>query len=485
MRLRTRSRAFLSVLTTLLISILLLTGCDNPASEPLMRLSKLNNDNDFQRYEEMKESGELAEDGTFDYKSALAAEEEQGETETVPDGAIHVTFSSNRYLDVDYFSDADLTESVGPAECYMDPGDTIYASDPLSKNPNSNMYSFEEFQVYEYDETGQRGELLFEGKPEGNAVFTIPDDFEGSEISVVPVGDYEERELSLNVYYRDDDGKKHDLSSAGHWEVNGEAQKENEPVSVSPVESYTLAFNYDTDNYFYVGSSPECFNHIDELGKVEFWSAGATDEAVEYSVELHPYLHLTIRFSEDGTVRVNDGEEQEVKKGSSWKSGDLAYGDRIVIESKGKPTITDGDDSYVEQKPAEPIEGGSRYTLDINSSADSAEDEPVDVLREITADFDGDDAHGICVYTREPEGFMAPAEEISGKTIVRVGDRITLKYTLTDDGYEFAEGSGGALGPAHDLFFNRERVVTITIDEKMDGQTISREDYITIKKKGE
>ena len=182
---------------------------------------------------------------------------------------------------------------------------------------------------------------------------------------------------------------------------------------------------------------------------------------------------------------MNDGEEQEVKKGSSWKSGDLAYGDRIVIESKGKPTITDGDDSYVEQKPAEPIEGGSRYTLDINSSADSAEDEPVDVLREITADFDGDDAHGICVYTREPEGFMAPAEEISGKTKVRVGDRITLKYTLTDDGYEFAEGSGGALGPAHDLFFNRERVVTITIDEKMDGQTISREDYITIKKKGE
>lgn len=67
----------------------------------------------------------------------------------------------------------------------------------------------------------------------------------GTEISVLPLGTYPDRTLTLSVFYTDDNGDAHALSNVGVWVANGESPNFGSEVSVSAVGAYTLRLDYD------------------------------------------------------------------------------------------------------------------------------------------------------------------------------------------------------------------------------------------------
>ena len=217
------------------------------------------------------------------------------------------------------------------------------------------------------------------------------------------------------------------------------------------------------------------------MGTVEFWEADAMDEDKTYSVELHKYLSLTLKLEQKGTISVNGGEAETIGKGKTWTSNKVQYGDRIIIETTGSCTITDGDYAHV-QAAKDPLNEGYRYILSIRQDVDSdsvdALDEVVTVIRNVTVTFDTKDEHGTCEFSLD-------GETLSGTVVVKEGEEVELTYTLTDEDYEFAEGTSGIIGFFHDRIWSDERTIEFTISRDMDGTTVSREDYIEVVKKGE
>ena len=72
----------------------------------------------------------------------------------------------------------------------------------------------------EYDADGiVKNESIQEVK-DGVLEYEIPTNFTGTEMSIISVGEYPNRNLSMSVYYVDDSGNKCSLGNAGTWSVN-------------------------------------------------------------------------------------------------------------------------------------------------------------------------------------------------------------------------------------------------------------------------
>ena len=121
------------------------------------------------------------------------------------DGTIQVTFARNNYLEVEYYYDEELTHPIDTTNCRLNKGDSIYVSKIKPKKTKSNLYSFSEFRFVFYDNDGNRTDIKKTTNANGK-VYTIPNDFEGKGISVLPIGAYKDRELKLESYYFDSDG---------------------------------------------------------------------------------------------------------------------------------------------------------------------------------------------------------------------------------------------------------------------------------------
>ena len=72
-----------------------------------------------------------------------------------------------------------------------------------------------------------------------------------------------------------------------------------------------MKFTYDTNNYFYVGCEPACFTKAPSTaGFVEFWKAEPTDADMSYRVELHQFLQLSLKFSDEAKVYIVDKDDE-------------------------------------------------------------------------------------------------------------------------------------------------------------------------------
>ena len=163
-------------------------------------------------------------------------------------------------LDIDYFYDEAFTKPIDTRNCSLQKGESIYVSKIDVKNTKSNLYSFSEFRFVEYDSEGKRGESTTSNAKSG-AIYTLPNDFDGQGISVLPVGSYKDREIKLESYFFDEKGEPVELTDK-MWRINeGGDLFANGTQTVSPVESYILSFDYSPykDSYYFVKSSPECF----------------------------------------------------------------------------------------------------------------------------------------------------------------------------------------------------------------------------------
>lgn len=470
-------RAFVLIMT---FTMLLLTGCstvDAKLEQVLLEKSGILEHEDYLQYQQYQEAGRLDEDGQYfdpNLDESTSSEQEK------PSGKIHITFAENRYLNILYYTDSSMETSIDTTSCYLNPGDQLYAKVIECANPNSNLYRLAEYRIMEYDAEGLvKNEYIQEVK-DGMLEYEIPTNFTGTEMSIIPVGEYPNRNLSMSVYYVDDNGNKCSLGNAGTWSINNNSVDGN-TAQISPIESYVLKFTYDKDNYFYVGCEPACFTkNPASAGFVEFWEAESTDADMNYSVELHKFLSLSLKFGAEAKVSINQGDFETIKKNKVWNVPKLQYGDSITIETSGDCTITDGNYQHI-SATKDPIMNGYRYTLkvvqDAESNAAEVLKQTLDVKRTFNVTLDTNCDYGTCTYKLN-------GKTVSGMMQVQEGEELTVTYKITNKNYSFADKSEGIGGFIHDIFKASERTVTIPITTDLEGTTIDADDWFDIVKKG-
>lgn len=262
---------------------------DNAKSEA--RDESVRDDSDYSNYLSFVEENKLNQSGEYSFEVFKQENNDGKENEMQShEGLIHVTFADNQYLNAAYYLDENHNNRINDKECYLMPGDQLFASDPEIKNANSNLYKFAGYRIWQYED-GKRSEYLSDSESE--AVFVAPNINEGIEYSIEPVGVYQSRRLgNLEAYYYDGKGNKRPIF--GGWSVNGKPVSDESALSAT--EDYTLTFDYDHNEYYFVESIPKNSNHSDVLGKVTFSTVNALEEQPTYSVGLHHYISVRIDY---------------------------------------------------------------------------------------------------------------------------------------------------------------------------------------------
>lgn len=358
------------------LCVLSLTGCsgdlksiiDEKMSESILEQSGITEDTDYLHYKSLQMDGTLDNDEF--YVKMMQSEEETFRVSETKD-KVHVTFAENSNLSADYYLDAELSEPVDQTNCYLGPNDFLYATIFDINSDYGELYVFSGYRVVEYDDLGKvTGTLEWANDVERNIVFQVPMDYKGTDISVMPIGEYEDCKVILNDYRIKDDGDMADLG--GTWYVNNN-KVTSDTTSVSPIESISVKYKYTEGEYFFVSSSPTCY--ANEQGEVSFYSAENLDKELSYSVELHPYISTTISLDKKikGSYIIKDS--QNIRKGDtviidnkkSFDIKQLEYGDQIIITTDKQCDITTNCDQ-VSEPSEEAISGGYIYVLKITSN---------------------------------------------------------------------------------------------------------------------
>lgn len=292
----------------LIVYLFVLSGC--AATDDFLKQSGLVSEEEYRQYIDMRDNGELNAEGYYKSK-----ELENLENDAIHMGSVHVTFAHNSSISVQYYSDEMHQDPVNESECYVSPGDYIYASEPDCGILADAGYSFKRFRLYSYNAEGEIDKEILQDDTIASCGFQVPEDFEGTEISVMPIGQYARRQLKLRDYYKDSTGREQELK--GRWIIN-EKEVTGDTYEVNPVEPVTVDYQYDSEKYAYESSTPNSFFHDD--GLVRFEVVDALDNINDYSVELRPLNGFFVldpeKYSfENGNVKFEyDGQIIEEKR---------------------------------------------------------------------------------------------------------------------------------------------------------------------------
>lgn len=402
------------VIGTLIVATALsLTGCSSLNSlieEKMVAKSGIHSDEMYVEYQSQVAAGNTDEDGHF--VENLDIEQK---------GDIHVTFSMNNNLNITYYADEKCITQIDTANCYLDPGMSIYASVMVSEDVYSSMYEFSAFNICEYDNNGKRQAVsqwkqTSKSTEKGYLVeIQIPLNFEGKEISLEPIGKYRSREITLNDYYLDDTDKQYPLD--GTWMIDDEVYTDD-VAEISAIASYIISYEYDSDEYFYSASTPECYYNNNEDGIIIFNQREATDKTENYSVELRKYINVSLVSGMDRVVKVDGGNMQTIKANSELNISKLKYGDKVTIETnrpwKDLETIRD----LILTKTEALSTGAYKYTLVVPEKDGQFMFDP--------AEYDYD--HGTVI-------FKCFGSVVTDKQYLAQGSKIYYEQGKAEDGY--------------------------------------------------
>ena len=334
------------------VMLLLLSGCSNlndyltdKLEEIIREESGIYEDPSYYKYQNLQQTNQLNEDGVY-----LGADEIGDEPVEVeePTGKIHVTFAENSHIRVTYYRDADLTEEIH-TRCYFNPGDSIYASDPEIVGAYSDKYVFSGFKILKFDSDGQYSSL--NSWEDDDLVIEIPVDYEGSELSVLPLGKYEQRKLELDDCYIDADGNEAEFY--GTWQIDidskGYSERTNDTTrTISAIEDYTVSYDYSdyVKDYYFVESDPEPFK-TDDTGIITFSKVTAQNGCDYYHVILHRFINVRVNNEDYSVFNPNivkllsaAGEEQDNLKKKELMLKGLKCGDVIMIRVDSNYKVT-------------------------------------------------------------------------------------------------------------------------------------------------
>lgn len=349
-----KNKLLISVEFALLIAMV--TGCTSikdRLGQRMLEESGIDASEEYHLYQGYSENGSLDQDGYF-----LSAQDEASH-----EGEIHVTFSDNSNISVEYYSNPEKTLLIDTCACYLLPGDSIYANVTIKRSVVSTAYKFSGFNIYEFEDgsryiaDGLNGDFETTG-----CVLTIPSDYKGTDLAVTPVGEFEERIIGLNDYYIDDETETtHPLN--GTWMLNNQ-QSTDDSFGINPVSPYIVSYEYDSSEYFYLSSSPDAYYIDNTQGIVIFKQRQPSDETVDYSVELHRYLSVVLKADTDRTINVNGEGFVNIKANEEYTISGLMYGSRVsIITNKEWPDLENMRDMIICAPPDPFAQGGWEYVF--------------------------------------------------------------------------------------------------------------------------
>ena len=276
----------------LLTTLLVLSGCtqlQERAEQLMWEHSGVTEDFSYLQYQQMDAANALDENGLYH-----SAELESYEKRQEKPGTVQISFARNDFLHFDYYRDEALSQALETSDCWMNPGEAVFAGEPELTNPNSNLYRFSEFVVLELNEKGSIKGVLQRVKTYPGEVYRIPEDFTGTDISIIPIGEYLDRTVKLSAVTVASDGSRTSLEN-GFWEINGKRYG-NVSVKLNPMESYHINYDYGPyrEKLYFAGSAPESYWENSRESTVTFLAEPSDNEYMEYEVRLHPYSRLTI-----------------------------------------------------------------------------------------------------------------------------------------------------------------------------------------------
>ena len=443
----------LLLISALIIAVVMIDKVD------YIHISEVMTDTDYQLYDELKNNGNLDEQNKY----IITYED--------PD-KIRVTFANNQLMTVEYYLDKEMTQKI-EGTVYLEPGDTIFMKYIESLGQNKNLHKFSRYEIFEIsDEFGKERIVKIE---DAEAAFTIPENFKAKEIQIVPYGEYKKGQTQLYAFCSTYENIKEAVTS-GTW-LKNDTEIKGSVLELGPSENYTLTYKYNTNEFFFISSSPECFNHND--GEVKFKQANSSDsdKPSEYKVELKRYLALDFTFDKKAQVILNNEIiDEKVKDFKFDTSHKIKYGDVIKIKTKGNVKIVNGDYKYVnitrEESKSEDL---YIYTITINASNinKAMKDKECDgatILEDVKITLPEKNKYGAVKYTVD-------SKEVKSSYIFKEGDELKIEYTITADGYIFSEQNA-----FEKLFKSKSKTETITITTEMNGKELDLEKYFKVEK---
>ncbi len=357
----------IAVSSLIILGCIALTGCSvkSYAEQTILKNSGIELDEDYQSYLSYDEEGLLDEDGYFD-----SPDWDLDSLEDTQSGSIHVTFADNNFFWINYYRDAGMEQLIDPLDFWVDPGDEIYAAEPLNYNKVSNLYRLAGYRIVTYDKEGRVLTSSLQRVSDDGLIIKVPNSFEGTEMAILPIGEYPDRDLNFSAYWIDDAGDRLEIAGAGTWVVNGKSFT-GKSGTVPSMDSYTTEFNFDDNDYFYISASPTPVSvKLQGGGTVTFDEIKPTEGISDFSVELHPCLSLTLWFAAGGRVSVNGQDPDIIFANENWQASNLRYGDTVTVVSEGSISLV-GDGNHVQ---AERVVNGEdvRYVLTITADKGNA-----------------------------------------------------------------------------------------------------------------
>ena len=290
-------------------ALALLTGCgmlNDYVSEQVAAESEnaIQNSAEYRQYKQYKEEGLLAENGLY-----ATPEPQPADDPTENARKVRVTIAKNSFLDCTFYTDEQSKEPIESSEVWLAPGECLYCANVTVNNP-VRLYDFSCFRIWSYDQNGERStEPYDELKTQNGRILKIPDRFTGTGFSIEPIGVYTNREITARAYFMQN-GKEAELPN-GKWTVNGKVF--DKTSEISPVESYTIVYDYSAykNDFYYVSSSPSCWYSKESDNTVIFREVSSTEPEKDFSVEMHPFVTLTVKNLSKPIVRMplgNNGE---------------------------------------------------------------------------------------------------------------------------------------------------------------------------------
>ncbi|MDY3091281.1 MAG: hypothetical protein SOW61_00495 [Erysipelotrichaceae bacterium] len=311
-------------ISLLVILVFTLFGCQKSSGivqNYILEKSGVLDSPDYISYLQKYENGQVDEEGYLI----------TNDDTDVTDGRIKISFVSNNHFDVDYYIDKNLEYKISENNCYLKPGDDIYAAKPVIKNIIESSYSFKNYEIYTYEDKVKK--VIDIVQNDSGLIYTIPQDFNGNSISICPIGEFQPCNLTFSSYIKNETSKS---LTDSIWKVDGEIVKDNQYEFI-PNSDFSIECQYpQTDGMYYLLESSILPSYLDDYkGIVRFDHVLADNNELNFSIIIKEYTTINFNNQKDLfsgiNVTVSIGEEsKKLEKGIS-NLGKFKAGDEIEI----------------------------------------------------------------------------------------------------------------------------------------------------------
>lgn len=421
--------------------------------------SGINNDSSYMNYIMDLTAGNIRDGYYYDENSPVYPD---GQDSPVISGKARISVSGNSRLNVRYFLDRNHEfEISSPSQnfIYLEPGEEIYAEADVNPENAAGSYAFSEFRVYSYV-NGSRTLLSSGYDRKTGLVWKVPDNCDGLEINIEPVGKYLSRTVTFSDYFCDDMFRRTDISDEdGKWILNGSEVSGN-TAEADSLGSCQVSYEYDSGKYFFVSSEPKYLLRDDN--RIMFSRVSAADDISEYRVELHPFIETVLTAESNTKAEVNGVPAGTYAKGQNITLKNLRFGDTIVLTCSKKEnivydknvlTMTKSDDTF------------GIYTFTVKEPSDDFTFDPSSFRYE----------HGKIQ-------FRYLGNVISEKISLSAGRQIEYSALSADEGYWLPDGENiitvsdnpdETLKALESIRFYEKKLVTVTFPQPASGGRIT------------